>query len=83
VRYGNGQYLSDIEPGKLKLTELSRLFLGILFQGRRFTHFVEVDVTGLEVIPGRSGVFVVPNDGPLDVSQRIVSSGRVSVGPTS
>ena len=77
VRYGNGQYLSDIAPGTRTPAELSRDFLGIPFQGRRFTHYIEVDVTGLNVIQGRAGVFVVPNDVPLDVSQRIISHGRV------
>jgi hypothetical protein len=36
---------------------------------------VEIDVTGLNVIEGRAGVFVVPNEGPLDLTGRIVSWG--------
>jgi HYD1 signature containing ADP-ribosyltransferase len=77
VRYGNGQYLSDITPGMRTPAELSYDFLGIPFQGRRFTHFVEVDVSGLRVIEGRAGVFVIPNDVPLDLFERIISSGEV------
>lgn len=79
VRYGNGQYLSDIAPGTKTPADLSRAFLRIPFQGQRFTHFVEVDVSGLPVIQGRSGVFVVPNSTPLDVGGRIISSGRVPI----
>ncbi len=45
ARYGDGQYLSDIAPGTKSLSELSRAFLGFPFQGRRFTHYVEIDVT--------------------------------------
>lgn len=31
------------------------------FQAHRFTHYVEIDVRGLNVVKGRDGVFVVPN----------------------
>jgi hypothetical protein len=77
VRYGNGQYLSDIVPGTRTPAQLSYDFLGQPFQGRRFTNFVQVDVSGLPVIQGRPGVFVVPNSAPLDVSGRVISNGRV------
>ena len=63
VRYGNGQYLSDIAPSTMSCAQLSRCFIGQLFQGQRFTNFVEIDVTGLNVVKGRNGVFVVPNEG--------------------
>jgi hypothetical protein len=55
--------------------QLSRAFLGAPFWGSRFTNFVEVDVSGLNVVEGRAGVFVIPNEGPLDLTGRIVSSG--------
>jgi RHS repeat-associated protein len=77
VRYGEGQYLSDFAPGENTPAQLSREFLGQPFQGRRFTHYVEVDVTGLEVVQGRNGVFVVPGNKPLDLTGRIVGSGPV------
>jgi hypothetical protein len=77
LRYGNGQYLSDIAPGTKTPAQLSRAFLGQPFQGARFTHFVEIDVTGLNVVQGRPGVFVIPNESPLDLTGRIVSSGPV------
>jgi len=79
VRYGNGQYLSDIVPGTKTPAQLSRAFLNVPWQGRRYTNYVEIDVTGLNVKQGRSGVFVIPNNGPLDVSNRIVSLGKVQV----
>ena len=77
ARYGDGQYFSDAVPGTLSLSQLSRAFLGFPFQGRRFTHFVEVDVTGLPVVSGRDGVFVVLNAVPLDLTNRTLSSGLV------
>lgn len=75
ARYGDGQYLSDIAPGTRTPAELSYDFLRLPYQGRRFTHYVEVDVTDLPVVEGRPGVFVVPNDAPLDISNRLISSG--------
>lgn len=80
ARYGDGQYFSDAVPGTLRLSQLSRAFLGFPFQGRRFTHFVEVNITDLAVVSGRDSVFVVLNALPLDLTGRILSSGLV---PTS
>jgi RHS repeat-associated protein len=75
ARYGDGQYLTDIEPGSMSNAKLSRAFIGQPFQGRRFTHYVEIDARGLDVRQGRDHVFVVPGDQPLDVSDRIISWG--------
>lgn len=78
VRYGEGAYLSDIEPDTLSPARLSRRFLGHPFSSRRFTHYLEILVNGWEVIEGRPGVFVVPGPGPFDLSGRIVRSGEVA-----
>jgi len=75
VRYGDGQYMSNIPPGTKTGPQLSRAFLLNPFQARRFTNFVEIDVTGLTVVKGREGVFVVPNQNPLDLTGRIIRSG--------
>jgi hypothetical protein len=75
VRYGNGQYLSDIVPGSKTPAQLSREFLGQPFQGRRYTHYIEIDVTGLKVVGGRPGVFVVPGETPLGLAGRIIKHG--------
>ena len=77
VRYGEGQYLSDIVPGTKTPGQLSRAFLNDPRGWRRFTHWVEIDVTGWHVVEGRPGVFVIPNDGHLDLSGRIVGQGVV------
>jgi hypothetical protein len=72
------QYLSDIVPGTKTPAQLSRHFLNQPFQGAKFTHFVEVDLSGLNVVQGRPGVFVIPSETPLDLTGRIVSSGPVT-----
>ena len=76
VRYGDGQYLSDIEPGTMSGVDLSRAFLGFPFQGRRFTHYVAIEVTGLVVVAGRPGVLVVPSTQPLNLTGRVVGHGE-------
>ncbi|GAB2802094.1 hypothetical protein GCM10027091_37340 [Streptomyces daliensis] len=78
ARFGDGQYLSDIEPGTRTGGQLSRAFLGVPWAGGKFTHFIEIDVSDLPVLQGkgRPDVFLVPNDGPLDIAGRIISHGK-------
>jgi hypothetical protein len=77
VRYGDGQYLSDIQPGTKTKWQLTARFLGspIFARGNKYTHFVEIDVRGLEVVEGRPRVFVIPGGGSLDLAGRIVRYG--------
>ena len=75
VRYGDGQYLSDIPPGTMTSVRLCRRFFGRPYPMSRFTHYVEIDVTGLGVVAGRPGVFVIPGRRALDLTGRIVRSG--------
>lgn len=77
VRYGEGQYLSDIVPGTKTPGQLAYAFLNDPRGWRRFTHYVEIDVTGLTVVEGRSGVFVISNTEDLNIAGRIVGSGLV------
>jgi hypothetical protein len=66
---------SDIAPGTMTGNQLSRNFLGVPWQGDRFTNYVAIDVSGLNVVVGRPNVYVIPNSGPLDVSGRIRGFG--------
>ena len=75
VRYGDGQYLCDVLPGKLTLSQLSRVLLGHPFSRKRFTHYIEIDVTGLVVTKCREHVYLIANDQPLDLKDRIIRSG--------
>ena len=40
-------------------------------------NYVEIDVSELDVVKGRGGVFVIPNKVPLDLTNRIISYGKV------
>lgn len=76
ARYGDGQYLSDIAPGAKSCGQLSRCFFGNPFQGKKVENYKELDVRGLNVQKGRDGVYVVPGDKPLDLTNRITGSGK-------
>lgn len=76
VRYGEGQYLTDVIPGKMTGAQLSRLLLGHPYHARRFTHFLSIDVGGLTTKQGRRGVFVIPNTASLSLAGRIRRTGR-------
>ncbi|MGW2635654.1 HYD1 signature containing ADP-ribosyltransferase family protein [Streptomyces sp. NPDC001348] len=77
AKLGDGQYLSDIVPGTKTQGQLARAFYGTPWGGQNFTHFIEVDVRGLQLVtaPDRPGVFLIPNDGPLDLTDRLVRYG--------
>jgi hypothetical protein len=75
VRYGDGQYLSDIPPGTMSGARLSRALVGHPFAGRRFTRYVAIEVTGLPVVACRTGVYLIPGRRPLDVTGRVVGNG--------
>jgi hypothetical protein len=77
ARFGDGQYLSDILPGTKRPAELSAAFVRIPWAGRKFTHYVSIDVTGLKVISCRPFVFVIRNKAPLDISKRLVAHGKI------
>jgi hypothetical protein len=76
VRYGEGQYLTDIEPGTRSRAKLSFALVGHPFAGKRFTHYVAIEVSGLNVVEGRDHVFVIRNAEPLEIRGRLIASGE-------
>ena len=75
--YGEGQYLSDIVPGTKTPAQLSRRFIHNPFQGAKYSYYVEIDITDLDVVYGRDNVFVILNQESLDLTDKIVSYGKV------
>jgi hypothetical protein len=75
ARFGDGVYLTDIEPGTLTLSKLSRRLLGNPFQGKRFTHFLAIETDGLDILAGRPHIFVILSIEPLELKGRIVGYG--------
>ncbi|MBE1532978.1 HYD1 signature containing ADP-ribosyltransferase family protein [Actinomadura algeriensis] len=75
ARYGDGQYFSDVPPGSMPPDRLSRRLVGVPWLGRRFTHYVEVDMAGLTLVLCRRSIILVPGREPLGLSNRIVRWG--------
>lgn len=75
VRYGDGQYLTDIMPNTKTSGQLAREFLNVPNK-YKYTHYVGIDVTGLKTTMGRDAVYVVPNKSSLNITNRIVSYGK-------
>lgn len=76
ARYGEGQYLTTIGPGTKSGGQLSHAFIRVRWGGGKFSHYVEIDATGLNIQYGRPGVLVHPSGGNLDLTGRIVSWGK-------
>ncbi|MEU1040187.1 HYD1 signature containing ADP-ribosyltransferase family protein [Streptomyces sp. NPDC005907] len=76
AKFGDGQYLTDIQPGTKRPGQLSAAFYRVPWLGRKVSHYISIDVRGLDVRKGREGVFYVLNSEPLDLAGRIVGSGR-------
>jgi hypothetical protein len=75
ARYGDGQYLTDIAPDMKTRGQLSKVFYGVPYLGQRLSKWIAIDVTGLQVVKGRDGVFVILGRTGLDISSRIVTYG--------
>nr|WP_167358906.1 HYD1 signature containing ADP-ribosyltransferase family protein [Streptomyces curacoi] len=78
ARFGDGQYFTDIQPGTKTPGQLSYAFVRVPWAGHKFSHYIEIDVRGLEVMRSveRPDVYVIPNQGALDLTGRIVSHGK-------
>ncbi|GAB3231222.1 hypothetical protein GCM10027447_26240 [Glycomyces halotolerans] len=75
ARYGDGQYLTDIKPGTFRAAQLASRFIRVPNK-YKYTHYVGIYTRGLNVTKGRTGVYVVPNSGSLNIRGRIARHGR-------
>jgi RHS repeat-associated protein len=76
ARYGDGQYFSDISPWLYNPRQLASRFINVP-NDYRFTHFIEIDITGLNIERHKNGVFVHPSQEPLCIINRVESFGQV------
>jgi RHS repeat-associated protein len=80
VRFGDGQYFSDIRPKTRSSSELAVEFVRrpLRTNEDKYSHFIAIDVSGLTVRwagSERPHVFVVPNSVPLPIDGRHVNDG--------
>jgi RHS repeat-associated protein len=74
--HGPGQYLTNVSPDAgLSLYQISRRIYLMPWKNASVTHYLEVDVSGLQVEQHAPYIFRVPGEGPLDLTGRIVRSG--------
>jgi hypothetical protein len=76
ARHGNGQYLTDLEPGRLTRGQIARRLFGVPWAARKISHYIEISVDGLNVENPTDHIFLVPGDTPLDLQGRIVGFGQ-------
>ncbi|MFZ3596466.1 putative T7SS-secreted protein [Streptomyces sp. BH104] len=78
ARFGDGQYLSDIQPGTKTPGQLSYSFVRVPWAGHKFTHYIEIDVRGLDLMRSieRPDVYVIPNQQALNIAERIIGHGK-------
>jgi RHS repeat-associated protein len=68
----------QIKAGKISLGQLGhRLFGSAIRIGKKFEAFIEVDLTGCNVINPLPFIYLVPNNAPLDLRDRIIRFGEV------
>lgn len=77
VRYGDGVYLTDVPPGTLDGRQLSFLLVNSANRQNYYTHFVSIDVRGLNVIqaPDRPHIFLIPTREDLNITGRLIGTG--------
>lgn len=75
ARHGPGQYLTDIAPGELTVGQTSRRLYGVPWNTTKLTHYLEINVSGLNVIKNAPYNYVIPGTGNLPLGGRIVNGG--------
>lgn len=75
ARYGSGQYLTDLLSEGLTKGQVSRKLFGVPWNTKSVSHFIEIDVKGLNVIKNAPNNFLVPNSNGLPLNGIIVNHG--------
>jgi hypothetical protein len=55
AKFGDGQYLTDVQPGTKRPGQLSAAFYRVPWLERKVSHYISIDVRGLDVRKGREG----------------------------
>jgi HYD1 signature containing ADP-ribosyltransferase len=61
--------------GFMSRWQLSQRLFTTPWKAPQLTHFLEIDVSGLDVLNPRPGTFLIPGEDPLDLTGRIVRGG--------
>jgi len=77
ARHGNGQYFTDLNPFSYTSSQIARRLINIP-NPYKYTCYVAIDVSGLEIENPATNIYVHQSETPLDLSGRIVGVGFVS-----
>ena len=75
ARYGSGQYLTDLMSEGLSSGQVSRRLFGVPWNGSKVTHFIDINVGGLNTIKNAPFNYLVPGTNSLPLGGRIVNHG--------
>ena len=75
ARYGDGQYLTNIDATQFTKWQVSRRLYGVPWKTSTLTHYIKIDVSGLNVIQNGIHNYYIPNTGPLNLNNRVIDSG--------
>ncbi len=74
ARHGAGQYFTDLTSGYTS-GQISRRLFGVPWNSKKLTHFIDVDMSGLNVIKNAPHNFLVPGTNSLPLGGRILNHG--------
>jgi len=74
ARHGAGQYFTDLTSGYTS-GQISRRLFGVPWNTKKLTHFVDIDVSGLNVIKNAPHNYLVPGTNSLPLEGRIINHG--------
>ena len=70
-----GLSADQVEQGFMSRWQLSHRLTTTPWNASNLTHFVEIDVSDLNVLSPRPGTFLIPGEDSLDLSGRIIRGG--------
>lgn len=76
ARYGAGQYFTDIAPGTATVGQTSARLYGVPWNKSKLTHYIEVEVSNLNIIQNKPYNFLNPSSSPLNLNGKVVSHGQ-------
>lgn len=69
---------SQVSQGLISMGQLSSQLYGVSWMSGKMTNYIEVNVSGLNVINPAPGKYLIPNQVPLDISGRVVRFGKTA-----
>lgn len=75
ARYGSGQYLTDLLSHDLTKGQVSRRLFGVPWNTKSVSHFIDIDVSGMNIIKNAPNNYLIPNTASLPLNGIIVNHG--------